>query len=77
MTCDREEKRQFDVIFGDLTDIPVHGRDTSTWAFVRCSIVLHDVSLTFGDGVLCLAVEIVVALLRAVKDPELYYITLC
>jgi len=31
----KEEKRQFDVIFGDLTDIPVHGGDTSTWAFVR------------------------------------------
>ena len=31
----REEGRQFDVIFGDLTDIPVHGNDTSTWNFVR------------------------------------------
>jgi len=31
----KEEKRTFDVIFGDLTDIPVHGGDTSTWAFVR------------------------------------------
>merc|ERR1712037_714709 len=30
-----EEGRQFDVIFGDLTDIPVHGNDTSTWNFVR------------------------------------------
>merc|ERR1712032_877481 len=29
------EGRQFDVIFGDLTDIPVHGNDTSTWNFVR------------------------------------------
>jgi len=31
----KEEKKQFDVILGDLTDIPVHGRDTSTWSFVR------------------------------------------
>jgi len=31
----KEEGRQFDVIFGDLTDIPVHGNDTSTWNFVR------------------------------------------
>jgi len=31
----KEEGRQFDVIFGDLTDIPVHGDDTSTWNFVR------------------------------------------
>merc|ERR1711942_355096 len=31
----KEESRQFDVIFGDLTDIPVHGGDTSTWSFVR------------------------------------------
>ena len=31
----RDEGRQFDVIFGDLTDIPVHGNDTSTWNFVR------------------------------------------
>jgi len=31
----KEENRKFDVIFGDLTDIPVHGGDTSTWAFVR------------------------------------------
>jgi len=30
-----EEKKTFDVIFGDLTDIPVHSRDTQTWAFVR------------------------------------------
>jgi len=31
----KEQKRTFDVIFGDLTDIPVHGGDTTTWAFVR------------------------------------------
>lgn len=31
----KEEGRKFDVIFGDLTDIPVHGGDTTTWAFVR------------------------------------------
>jgi len=30
----KEEKKQFDVIFGDLTDIPVHQED-STWAWVR------------------------------------------
>ena len=36
--CFREEGQQFDVIFGDLTDIPVHGRDTETWAFVRAVI---------------------------------------
>merc|ERR1712037_1009580 len=30
--------RQFDVIFGDLTDIPVHGNDTSTWNFVRAVV---------------------------------------
>ena len=35
MVVFREEGRQFDVIFGDLTDIPVHGNDTSTWNFVR------------------------------------------
>ena len=35
MVVSREEGRQFDVIFGDLTDIPVHGNDTSTWNFVR------------------------------------------
>jgi len=31
----QEDKKQFYVIFGDLTDIPVHGGDTTTWAFVR------------------------------------------
>jgi len=31
----KDEGRQFDVIFGDLTDIPVHGNDISTWNFVR------------------------------------------
>lgn len=30
-----KEEKKFDVIFGDLTDIPVHSRDTQTWAFVR------------------------------------------
>jgi len=34
----REEEKKFDIIFGDLTDIPVHGRDTQTWAFVRAVI---------------------------------------
>ena len=33
----KEEKKQFDIIFGDLTDIPVHeGGDT--WDFVRTVI---------------------------------------
>ena len=30
----KEEKKQFDIIFGDLTDIPVH-EGGSTWEFVR------------------------------------------
>ena len=30
----KEEKKQFDVIFGDLTDIPIHDGG-STWQFVR------------------------------------------
>jgi len=33
----KEEKKQFDFIFGDLTDIPVH-QGGSTWAFVRTVI---------------------------------------
>jgi len=33
----KEEKRQFDIIFGDLTDIPVHEGD-NTWEFVRTVI---------------------------------------
>ena len=70
MTRHREEKRQFDVIFGDLTDIPVHGRDTSTWAFVRCSKVLHDVTLAFGEGGQCLLVDTVVTPFRVFNDPE-------
>jgi len=39
----KEEKKQFDVIFGDLTDIPVHQGD-STWAWIR-SIVKIALSL--------------------------------
>merc|ERR1719250_135157 len=35
----KEEKTQFDVIFGDLTDIPVHQGD-STWAWVRSILKL-------------------------------------
>lgn len=57
----KEEKRQFDVIFGDLTDIPVHGGDTSTWAFVRgvvrTSLLLLPVGgkyYTHINGVNCL-----------------------
>ena len=30
----KEEKKQFDIIFGDLTDIPVH-EGGSTWELVR------------------------------------------
>jgi len=33
----KEEKKQFDIIFGDLTDIPVH-EGGSTWQFVRTVI---------------------------------------
>ena len=33
----KEEKKQFDIIFGDLTDIPVH-EGGSTWEFVRTVI---------------------------------------
>ena len=72
MTRHWEEKRQFDVIFGDLTDIPVPGRDTSTWAFVRCSIVLHDVTLAFGDGGQCSVVDTVVTPFRVFMDTEPY-----
>ena len=32
-----EEKKTFDVIFGDLTDIPIHA-DGSTWNFVKAVI---------------------------------------
>jgi len=39
----KEEKKQFDVIFGDLTDIPLHQGD-STWAWVR-SVVKMALSL--------------------------------
>jgi len=35
----KEEKKQFDVIFGDLTDIPVHQGD-STWAWIRSTVKL-------------------------------------
>ena len=32
-----EEKKTFDVIFGDLTDIPIHA-EGSTWEFVKAVI---------------------------------------
>ena len=46
----KEEKKQFDVIFGDLTDIPVHQRD-STWAWVRSILKLALYLLPLGEFV--------------------------
>merc|ERR1712013_484958 len=43
----KEEKKQFDVIFGDLTDIPVHQED-STWAWVRSIVKLALYLLPLG-----------------------------
>ena len=31
----KQEERQFDIIFADLTDVPVHDGETETWDFVR------------------------------------------
>ena len=52
MVVSREEGRQFDVIFGDLTDIPVHGNDTSTWNFVRWTFPQCLVTTTFPQCIL-------------------------
>ena len=44
----KEEKKQFDVIFGDLTDIPVHQGD-STWAWIRSIVKLALSLLPVGE----------------------------
>ena len=44
----KEEKKQFDVIFGDLTDIPVHQGD-STWAWIRSILKLALSLLPLGE----------------------------
>ena len=46
----KEEKKQFDVIFGDLTDIPVHQGD-STWAWIRSIVKLALSLLPVGKNV--------------------------
>ena len=43
-----EEKKQFDVIFGDLTDIPIHDGG-STWQFVRAIVRSSLLLLPVGE----------------------------
>ena len=44
-----EEGKQFDFIFGDLTDIPVH-TENSTWEFVRSILKLSFSLLPVGKS---------------------------
>ena len=46
----KEEKKQFDVIFGDLTDIPVHQGD-STLAWIRSIVKIALSLLPVGESV--------------------------
>ena len=44
----KEEKKQFDIIFGDLTDISVH-EGVDTWHFVRTVTKSALILLPVGD----------------------------
>ena len=46
----KEEKKQFDFIFGDLTDIPIHDGG-STWQFVRAIVRSSLLLLPVGESV--------------------------
>ena len=49
----QEENKKFDVIFGDLTDIPIH-EGGSTWRFVTAVIKNSLRLLPVGESVLLL-----------------------